>query len=391
MELTKKQAEGLKIAVARYKDREPYTCIAGYAGAGKSTLIKFIVAALNINPDRVAYLTPTGKAAQVLRSKGNTDAKTIHKALYGYKVSSHGAIYKYPKPQYEIKNEYDLIIVDEISMVTVEMWNLLLSYGIYVIACGDPFQLPAIGKSTDALDHPHIFLDEIMRQAQESEIIRVTMDIREGKTIKPFRGKEINIVPRKDFILGMLDWADQTICATNKTRNSLNNIIREKKFGYIPEIPQENEKCVCLKNNWDICTTDGDALVNGLTGYVTNVYTVADPFHDYGGKKIFANFAPDDDSNGVFKNLLMDYKLFTTGEPTVNAENRKKYYKNKIRPYPNELTYAYAVTAWKSQGSEWSKVLVLEENFPWDIIERKRFLYTALTRASEKCTLVLKD
>lgn len=109
------------------------------AGAGKSTLIKFIVAALNMDPNKVAYLTPTGKAAQVLRSKGNTGAQTIHKALYDYQVLPNGGLVRDPKPLHEIQDAYDLIVVDEVSMVTIEMWNLLLSYGVYIIACGDPF------------------------------------------------------------------------------------------------------------------------------------------------------------------------------------------------------------------------------------------------------------
>ena len=70
MELTRNQEQGLSIAVDRYRNREPYTCIAGYAGTGKSTLIKFIIAALDIDPDDVAYIAYTGKAAQVLRGKG---------------------------------------------------------------------------------------------------------------------------------------------------------------------------------------------------------------------------------------------------------------------------------------------------------------------------------
>lgn len=66
MKLTKKQEEGLKIAVARYKNREPWTCISGYAGTGKSTLVKFIIAALNVDPEDVCYIAFTGKAATVL-------------------------------------------------------------------------------------------------------------------------------------------------------------------------------------------------------------------------------------------------------------------------------------------------------------------------------------
>ena len=82
MILTNKQQEGLKIAVQRYKDREPYTVISGYAGSGKSTLIKFIISALGLEDDEVAYVAYTGKAAQVLKQKGCPNAETAHKLLY---------------------------------------------------------------------------------------------------------------------------------------------------------------------------------------------------------------------------------------------------------------------------------------------------------------------
>ena len=68
MLLTKKQEEGLKIAVDRFNLGEKYTCIAGYAGTGKSTLIKFIISALDIDPEMdVCYVAFTGKAATVLQ------------------------------------------------------------------------------------------------------------------------------------------------------------------------------------------------------------------------------------------------------------------------------------------------------------------------------------
>lgn len=63
MILTPKQEEGLRIAIARYKAKEPYTCIAGYAGAGKSTLVQFIISALDIDPVFITYIAYTGKAA----------------------------------------------------------------------------------------------------------------------------------------------------------------------------------------------------------------------------------------------------------------------------------------------------------------------------------------
>lgn len=195
MILTTKQEEGLKIAVARYKNNEPWTCIAGYAGTGKSTLVKFIVSALGLYPAEVCYIAFTGKAAKVLREKGCENAMTAHRLLYQSYPRNDGTFYH--KPRRPLDYPYKLIVVDEISMLPKEIWDLLISHRVHVIALGDPGQLPPIGESNGVLDHPHIFLDEIMRQAQESEIIRLTMDIREGKPLQLFRGMKSKSLIRK--------------------------------------------------------------------------------------------------------------------------------------------------------------------------------------------------
>ena len=81
MELTAKQEEGLKMTINRYNLGMPYTVISGYAGSGKSTLVKYIVAALGFYEEDVAYVAYTGKAALILRMKGNV-ANTIHRTFY---------------------------------------------------------------------------------------------------------------------------------------------------------------------------------------------------------------------------------------------------------------------------------------------------------------------
>ena len=107
------------------------------AGTGKSTLIKFIIAALGIAPEDVGYVAFTGKAAQVLKQKGCPNPTTAHKLLYKAKQLSNG---KYIfEPRYELENDFKIIIVDEVSMLPMEMWKLLLSHKIHVIACGDPY------------------------------------------------------------------------------------------------------------------------------------------------------------------------------------------------------------------------------------------------------------
>lgn len=206
MILTNKQEEGLKIAVARYKNKEPYTCISGYAGTGKSTLVKFIVSALDIDPDLVCYVAFTGKASLILKEKGCPNAMTAHKLLYQSYPRNDGTFWH--KPKRPLDKAYKLIVVDEVSMLPKDMWELLLTHHIHVIALGDPGQLPPIGDDNGVLAAPHIFLDEIVRQAQESEIIRLTMDIREGKPLELYKGKEVQVIDKKDFEDGIYLWAD---------------------------------------------------------------------------------------------------------------------------------------------------------------------------------------
>ena len=114
----------------------PYTVIAGYAGAGKSTLVKFIISALNIPEEEVAYVAYTGKAANVLKNKGCPNATTAHKLLYHAKQTKNGNYIFSPKRV--LDKQYKLIVVDEVSMLPQELWYQLLSHGVYILAMGDP-------------------------------------------------------------------------------------------------------------------------------------------------------------------------------------------------------------------------------------------------------------
>ena len=127
----------MEIAVHRFKEKKPWTCIAGYAGSGKSTLVKFIIDALQVSHEEVCYVAFTGKAASVLKQKGCANAVTAHKLLYKARPKSDGTYIFIPKDKEELQI-YQVIVVDEVSMLPKKMWNLLLSYGIYVIALGDP-------------------------------------------------------------------------------------------------------------------------------------------------------------------------------------------------------------------------------------------------------------
>lgn len=393
MELTRKQEEGLRIAIDRYNHNEPYTVIAGYAGTGKSTLINFIIAALEVNPeDEVAYITFTGKASEVLREKGCPNAMTAHKLLYYSKQMPNGKFFYRPRPSLE--KDYKVIVVDEVSMLPKDMWDLLLTHGIYVIACGDPFQIPPIDKNQDngILNNPHIFLDEVMRQAKESDIICLSMDIREGKKINPFRGNDTQVFSKKELCDGMYFWADQILVSTNRSRHDINSYIRDDLGrGFEPEI---NDKVICLRNCWDtLSEKQCDPLINGSIGTISAMHMESIDYIIM-GQRVTAPVLVTDliTSNDEYKNLHIDYTALTTGEKFFNPRQEYIIRKNKQNPeLPIEFNFGYAITGHRAQGSQWNKVLVLEESFPFDKIEHARWLYTTVTRAAEKLTLILKN
>lgn len=377
MQLTSGQEMGLKIAIKRFKDKEAYTCIAGYAGTGKSTLVSHIVDALKISPTDVCYIAFTGKASLVLREKGCENAMTAHRLLYYSKELPDGTFQH--KPREHLEYPYKLIVVDEVSMIPVDMWELLLSHKVHVIALGDPFQLPPIDGESEILAKPHVFLDEIVRQAQDSEIIRLSMDIREGLPLSRRKGNEVSIISKKQLNDAYYSGADQIIAAKNITRSDINWKCRKIKFGDdVPDHPIKSEKIICLKNYWDVLSNKQDPLINGMIGTLDDVY--------YSQGKIFENKMNADfsiEDNNIFYSLSMDYKLFTEGKPTINNENWMQF---KGVPKPLLFDYGYCITCHKSQGSEWDKVLVFAEYMKGT--DFQRWCYTAATRSKKKLIIV---
>lgn len=397
MELNEKQREGLELAVARYRNGEKCTIIAGYAGTGKSTLVKFIIAALaddGIKPDEdVVYTSFTGKATQVLQKKGNKNVSTLHKLLFTHFPRPDGTFYRRPVDSIP----YKIVIVDECSMVPADLLKRLAGYSTHIICLGDPGQLPPINKDEDnhLLDNPHVFLDEIMRQEEQSEIIKLTMDIRAGKPLNHFVGKEVQILDKDELNTGMLQWADQIICATNATRTALNNQMRDL-LGR-GESPEDGDKVICLRNYWECISEQEQPLVNGTIGVLKNSFNshIRIPYFLTKGRLnqidvVQASFEADDGS--IFSNLTMDKKMILEGESTLTYKENYLMAKNpNLRnSIPLSFTYGYAITCHKSQGSEWDNVLVIEEGFPFDKEEHKKWLYTAATRAAKKLVIIRK-
>ena len=390
MILTKKQEQGLKTCIEKYINGEKYCVISGYAGAGKSTLVKFIVQNLpGINPEEdVVYACYTGKAAQVLLKKGNKNVLTLHKLLYESIPKPDGTFFRKPKPFID----YKIVIVDEVSMAPKQLMELLFTHNVFIIALGDPFQLPPVDKNQDngLLNNPDVFLDEIMRQALDSEIIRLSMQVRNKEQFDYFTGHDAIVMPKKDLNTGVLKWADQILVGTNATRVAINNQMRDLMGR--GNKPEDGDKVICLRNYWDNLATNDDPLVNGTIGYISNVYETYNRTPNWAGgdiiKVLKAIFTSD--SGADFGSLQMDEKQILTGERCLDFKKIYKLTSNWRTAHlvPMEFTYGYAITVHKSQGSEWDNVCVLEESFPFDREEHARWLYTAITRASNKLVLV---
>ncbi|MBR5795995.1 MAG: AAA family ATPase [Erysipelotrichaceae bacterium] len=378
MVLTQGQEKGLKIAVERYKRKEAYTVIAGYAGVGKTYLVKHIVEALNIKPQDVCYISYTGKASLVLREKGCENSMTAHRLLYYSKELPDGTFEH--KPRERLEYPYKLIVVDEVSMIPIDIWDLLLSHRVHVIALGDPFQIPPINGESDVLLHPHVFLDEIVRQAQESEIIRLSMDVRAGLPLVKHKGNEVSVISKHQLNDAYYAGADQIIAAKNITRTNINWKCRKIKFG--PDVsnhPIDGEKVICLKNFWNVLSSQGDPAINGMIGELKNIeYSHNVPkFNDI----MLSDFVIGD--NNKFSGLFMDYRIFIDGKQTINSDNWMDF---RGEQKPMLFDYGYCITGHRSQGSEWNKVLVFAEYMKGT--DFQRWLYTAITRAKQKLIIV---
>ena len=232
-----------------------------------------------------------------------------------------------------------------------------------------------------------------MRQSEESEIIRLSMDIRERKPLQLFDGENVKVVDRKDCVSGMLTWADQIITAKNNTRTMFNNQMRQI-LGRGP-YPQDGDKVVCLRNYWEDLSMEGDALVNGTIGYLHLPQEKIITFPRFTKVSVSSIRALESDiytdSGDFYPMVTIDENMIRTNQATLDWRDTYKLGRLRQRIgdiIPREMAYGYAITGHKAQGSEWDKVLVYEENFPFNEEEHARWLYTCITRASDKLVLV---
>ncbi len=367
MDLTDMQKDAIKKAEAWYKSRtEQVFTIAGYAGTGKTTIITELVKQLGISI--VCFATFTGKASLVLTRK-RCPSTTIHQLIYTVRRDNKGNLFFVKKDFLDTPAE--LIVIDEVSMVSLDVMEDLLSFGVPIILIGDPEQIPPVGEGRHIyLSDPDVFLTEIHRQAEDNLIIKLSMDIRTGDRLRSFSSPQLNIVKRRDVdIKTMLKYA-QVICGKNNTRNQLNAKMREYLGFESMDIPEVGDKLVCLKNNWGTCL-NGEPLINGMVGFIDEIQPSRPGFYHL-------NFKPDylDD---CYQMLFTDAPTFGNGAiPQKNVSREVNYF-----------TYGYAITCHKAQGSEYDSVVLLNEPIGDTSEDRRRWLYTGVTRAQNKLLILL--
>lgn len=333
----------------------------GWAGTGKTTLARHLAGDLK----SVKYAAFTGKAALAMRKRGCKGASTIHSLIYTLVSEAEG------EPRFVLDAESpaedaDLIIIDEVSMVDEALARDLLTFGTKILVLGDPFQLPPVqgtGYFTDA--EPDIMLTEIHRQAADNPIIRLSMDIREGRRLEHGTYGESKVITRKDVDQQEVLAADQVLVGRNKTRLDYNNRLRELKG--LPAIqPVIGDKVVCLRNN------PRKKLLNGQT------FTISEVKSKNAGKMELHIFPEDAGPNAMEVKILTHKAFFMGEEDSIGWPARKAF---------DEFTFGYCLTVHKAQGSQWDHVYLFDESFIFRE-QAARWLYTGITRAAERLTVV---
>jgi exodeoxyribonuclease-5 len=344
MQLTEEQKDVIK-GILKSLDNEQIVTMGGLAGVGKSTICRTLLQALKNKGLSFAVSAYTGKAANVLRKKG-LGANTIHSMIYRPETDSKSETTWHLIPKWEIEEQVDGFIIDEASMVSREIHQDLVSFGLPIIYVGDHGQLEPIGTKFNLMENPMYRLETVHRNA--GEIAHFAEHLRKGNSASTFSASQkVQIVEESVIEDRHLAAVDQIIVAFNKTRVKLNQRVRKEKkidFTFIAK----GEKIICLRNSRQL------GLFNGMQGVVT---------------KVHKNEKFDFTSDGlIFHQIKYDHDQF-------GQESNQFEFKQEANPFD----YAYAITCHKAQGDQFGNVIVYEQRCDnWDHV---RWSYTAASRA----------
>lgn len=392
-------------------NRKPYITLGGYAGTGKTTVISQLRDQLNVDL-RVAYCAYTGKATSVLRNKllkskslYKTDSiSTIHSLIYKPILEGDEIIGWQKEPVLNC----DLIIVDESSMVSRDIFNDLLSYEIPIICLGDHGQLPPISDDDfNLMNNPEIKLETVHRfdNSEESPLLKLSIMARlegyipygeYGDGVLKVNTKSNKITP---FVNNMGDFQNSfCVVGFNNTRIQMNKKFRT--WLKRPEHPVIGDRIICLKNNKK--ATDLP-IYNGMIGTITEkfsnekCYDISCRFDDE--NKLYTGYISKLNFNAekipkpeiIYKNEIIKWKRQKSVGDFYSVNNN--IVRNKEKLYLDNFDYGYAITCHKSQGSEMENVMVIEQKCSyWSEGDMwRRWLYTAVTRSRKNLMIISNE
>jgi len=251
-------------------------------------------------------------------------------------------------------------------MVDAELGRDLLSFGVPVLVLGDPAQLPPIqggGFFTEA--EPDAMLTEVHRQARNDPIVRLSMDIRSGQRLQPGQYGDTQVVPRGALDPQRVLDADQVLVGRNVTRRAYNARMRERR-GFTQPLPMLGDKLVCLRNK-------------RMKGLFNGGLWVIKERPKTRRQIIGMRVGPEEDTGGRSVKVRVREECFTGAIEDVAWEHRKNY---------EEFDFGYVLTVHKAQGSQWDDVVLFDESFAFPD-SRERWLYTGVTRAAKRLTVVV--
>jgi exodeoxyribonuclease-5 len=424
----------------------PTYILRGYAGTGKTSLVKTLVRTLPAIGMRYVLMAPTGRAAKVLSNYTGQNASTIHRKIYQAMTYPDGSI---RIARAENKYKHTLFIVDEASMIGEQkefggssLLDDLLSYvfsgeDCRLLLIGDTAQLPPVeSNESPALNCDYLKsqfpitaatyeLTEVKRQALESGILYNATDIRElisqslyeyALPIFHLQGfDDIQKIEPETFeemlhnaFANISDNEAVIVCKSNKRANMFNQAIRGRILNIEGEIAT-GDKLMVVKNNyfWAEGNNTISFIANGDMAEIRKIKHFEE-MYGFRFADVELSFTDYPDAPNIEAKILLDtlnsnspsltneesQQLFTAiEEDYMDIPNRRERYKEmKKNPWFNALQvkFAYALTCHKTQGGQWSSVFIdsslnLKETLE---VEDLRWLYTALTRAQERVYFV---
>ena len=420
----------------------------GYAGTGKSTSIGHLVNHLASINYRSVLIAPTGRAAKVMSSYASKKAFTIHKQIY-FAKSDGGSKMQFTLKPNKYKNT--LFVVDEASMIGDDRQNTklfengsllgdLMQYvdagtNCKLLLVGDPAQLPPVHLDiSPALDSEYLayafnkeaiecILKEVVRQKMDSNILYNATKLRtylDERVTVPFQFEledEIDLrrLVEGNEILEALESGIQNegleetvfIVRSNKRANLYNQQIRQRIL-FLEADLSVGDQLMVVKNNyfWLDPESIPGFIANGDLVKVLKIITYKE-IYGFRFAKVEVAMVDYPDEKSFETVLLLDTLSSETPSLTFEEGNKlyqavhedyqhlstkyKRFMAVKNNPYFNALQvkYSYAITCHKSQGGQWKNVFIEQPYLPdGPSIPYYRWLYTALTRSTDKVYLV---